>query len=459
MSLKTIPQYFKDRTICIIGLGYVGITLAVAMANKGFNIIGVEISSTIRENLDHNKAFMFEKDLKDHLKRHLSSGRLKIFEKIPKNHEITVYIISVGTPLGNKRIALGSLRKVCEQLCDVLRDGDLVVLRSTVKVGTTRDFVRPILEGAGVSFELAFCPERTVEGKALQELTTLPQVVAGLTDSSCLRASELFGFLTPTVVKVGKLESAELIKLVNNTQRDLLFAFANEVAFMCEALGVDITEVVHAAVTHYPRGILPLPGLVGGPCLEKDPYILAESLQEYGFIPQLTLSARKWNESLPLMTVTRIKSYFERAEADQPLKLVISILGLAFKGNPETDDLRGTMAIPIIDELKDAFPDSLIQGFDPIVDGNQIAELGIKPLKTLVEAFMGSNLVIIQNNHPVFREMPIQQLGKLMGKPSLIYDYWNLFSATGESLDDITYTALGNKNAKMDENMGMQGED
>ncbi|WP_134699065.1 nucleotide sugar dehydrogenase [Ammoniphilus sp. YIM 78166] len=444
--MNCIPQHFRDRTICIVGLGYVGLTLAVAMANKGFNIIGVEISSIIRDRLLQKKTIMFEKDLDDHLKRHLCSGRIRVYEKIPKIPEISVYIISVGTPLGiNKQIELSALGKVCEQIRDVIKNGDLVILRSTVKVGTTRKFVKPIFEGTGVSFELAFCPERTVEGKALIELNSLPQVVSGLTDSACLRVAELFGFLTPTVVKVANVETAELVKLVNNTQRDVLFAFANEVAMMCEVLGVNVTEVVHAAVTHYPRGILPLPGLVGGPCLEKDPYILAESLKQYGYQPQLTLTARKWNEDLPMQTVKKIKTEFDMIiEQDLLAAPVISILGLAFKGNPETDDLRGTMAIPLIAALKESFPGSYIQGYDPIVDGKKISALGIKPIQTLEEAFSGSNIVIIQNNNPLFQKMPIHLLAKSMSKPSLIYDYWNLFSSSNELLQGIKYIALGN---------------
>ena len=143
-------------------------------------------------------------------------------------------------------------------------------MRSTVKIGTTRNLVHPVLEASGKRFDLAFCPERTVEGQALEELRWLPQIVGGETLDVTVRAGQLFQFLTPTVVRVSSVETAEMVKLVDNSQRDVHFAYSNEVARVCDVIGISAAEVIQAGKRGYPRTNLPMPGPVGGPCLEKD---------------------------------------------------------------------------------------------------------------------------------------------------------------------------------------------
>jgi UDP-N-acetyl-D-mannosaminuronic acid dehydrogenase len=224
--------------VCIIGLGYVGLTLAVAMADVGFRVHGVERSQEILSCLKQSRATFVETGLDERLAARIADGSFTFSETIPTGHISAVFIITVGTPLekGQKSTDLASIRTVSDMVADALRPGDLVILRSTVRVGVSRDVVKPILDKAGVAFDLAFCPERTLEGSALRELRTLPQIVAGLDETSCLRATQLFNFLTPTTVMVHDLETAEMVKLINNTQRELLFAFANEVAHFCDVV-------------------------------------------------------------------------------------------------------------------------------------------------------------------------------------------------------------------------------
>ncbi len=137
----------------------------------------------------------------------------------------------------------------------------------------------PILQEVGVPFEIAFCPERTIEGNALAELRRLPQIVGADKVETAMRATRLFMETTPTVVRVRSIEAAEMVKLIDNTSRDLIFAFSNEIAQACDAVGVSAIEVINAGKLGYPRTNLPLPGPVGGPCLTKDPYILAQSVE------------------------------------------------------------------------------------------------------------------------------------------------------------------------------------
>jgi nucleotide sugar dehydrogenase len=447
MNLVLIPASYGDRNVCIIGLGYVGMTLAVAMADAGFRVHGVEINSKVLHALTRGRAHFTERGLNSKLAAHLASGTITFSDKITSSEDVTVYIVTVGTPVDkDKHARFDAIHRVCEEVASVLKDGDMVILRSTVRIGTTRQTVKSLLDRTGRTYDLAFCPERTLEGRALQELSNLPQIVGGIDTYATFRASQLFSFMTPSVVRVRDPETAEMAKLVNNTQRDYLFAFSNEVATMCEAAGISAQEVISAGNIGYPRANLPMPGPVGGPCLEKDPYILAEGIERLGFAPRLALAARRWNEELPVKSVSRISQIW-RAKAKagaSPQK--IAVLGLAFKGKPETDDLRGSLAIPIIESLRGEFPNATIIGWDAVVVSDKIDRLDIESASTVDEAFDGSDIVIIQNNHECFAQMAYDTLLPLMRKPGLLFDFWNTCSENiSTAPDGIFCTGLGEK--------------
>jgi UDP-N-acetyl-D-mannosaminuronic acid dehydrogenase len=448
----TLPHDYRDGHVCIIGLGYVGLTLAVAMADAGFRVTGVERSPDVLRHLREGRPHFSEVGLGAKLKRQIEKGRLVVRERIDEAVRAPVYIVTVGTPLDEQKCTkLGMIRDVAAGLSRILEPGDLVVLRSTVRVGVTRDVVRPILDRAGVLYNLAFCPERTLEGKALEELRTLPQVIGGVDEASALRAARLFHFLTPTVVRVTSAETAELAKLVNNTHRDLVFAFANEVAAMADTLGVSVIEVVNACGLGYPRGQIPMPGPVGGPCLEKDPYILAESVGAGNGAPLLALHGRMLNEALPervVDSVAQLRARREgaamaRGEAMNPVRR-IAVLGLAFKGRPETSDLRGTLAVPLIEALRRRFAEAHVVGFDAVVPGPEVDALGIEAVPTLEAAFAGTDLVVIQNNHPAFATMDLDTLADRLAPDAVIYDMWNQQEAMRLALrQDVAYAGLG----------------
>ena len=425
-----------------MGLGYVGLTLAVAMAEAGFKVTGVEIREEVVAGLKHGVAHFFEPTLDEKLKRTVDSGSLRVFRKIPSGCEASVYIITVGTPLGDDgRARLDMIENVSREVASHMKDGDLIILRSTVKVGSTKKIVMPVFDKVGVKYDLAFCPERTLEGKALEEIRSLPQIVGGADMKSNIRAAQLFQFLTPTVVRVEDLETAEMIKLVDNTQRDVQFAFANEVAGMCDAVGISAHEVINAGKLGYPRTNLAMPGPVGGPCLEKDPHILAEAMRELGTEPHIAMAARGVNERQPRESVRFIQAQMA-ARGTEPRK--ISLLGLAFKGRPATNDLRGTMARPIFDALRVTYPDAEFFGFDEVVADEDIADFGLTPSATLEDAFAAADLVVIANNHPVFSSMPIISLAERMQRKGLIYDFWNSFDSRDLSLPaDVRFVALG----------------
>lgn len=435
-------QYKLDNDVCIIGLGYVGLTLAVTMAKMGFNVNGVEIRDEVINSIKNEQAHFHEPGLHNTLRNVIRSKKLRVSKKIEKN-KCTVYIITVGTPLNKDGVSrMDMITNVVSDVAKVLKDGDLVILRSTVKIGVTRSVVLPILKKTNKKFSLAFCPERTLEGKALLELRTLPQIVGGFDEKSSFRCSQIFSRLTPTIVKVSSIETAEMIKLTDNAQRDVLFAYANEISRACEEVGINAVEVINSGKFGYPRTNLALPGPVGGPCLEKDSHILCESMKSINL--EITKSARLINERQPIEVASRIKNIFKKQNKKFKKDIKIVILGLAFKGFPETDDLRGTMAIPIANSLKNQFDVVKIYGFDPVVKKNNIEEINLIPISTIEKAFEKTDIIVIQNNHSYFQKLDLEKYVKLMNTNALVYDFWNLFNKKELQLDKgVKYVSLG----------------
>jgi nucleotide sugar dehydrogenase len=443
--MSDFPASFRDREVCVMGLGYVGLTLAVVMAEVGFHVQGIEIRNAVVHALAQGEPHFHEPGLAERLARVVKSGRLSVRQHIPVDRDISVYMVTVGTPLDRAgKVRVDMVVSVVREIAQHLKDGDMVVMRSTVELGTNRNAVKPLLDATGRRYDLVFCPVRTLEGQALRELRELPQIVGGHNRDSRIRAAQVFQFLTPTVVQVSSLETAELIKLIDNAQRDVNFGLSNEVARIADAIGVSAVEVIRAGKLGYPRTNLAMPGPVGGPCLEKDSYILANGLKGLGLAPDIIMAARHANERQPAEIVARLRGLCGRLAAF-PGSPVITLAGIAFKGRPETDDLRGTMARPILAALREAFPDGHFCGFDPVVAPQTVRDMfGLEPVDSIAEAFAGAHLVVIANNHPCFEAMPLSALADSMARPAVIFDFWNNFGAAQVELPaDITYTGLG----------------
>ena len=429
----------------VVGLGYVGLTLATTLADIGLNVLGIEKRNHIVDLTNRGIPHFQEVGLTEALERVTSNGSLKVESDFLENVSCNTYIITVGTPLDDKGIArLDMIENATYQVARSMRDGALVILRSTVKVGTSRNTVLPILEASGKRFKLAMCPERTLEGRALRELRTLPQIVGAMDEQSSKKAAELFSCITPTIVKVTSLEAAEVIKLVDNTYRDVQFGFANEVARVCDAYGVNAYDVITSGKLGYERTNVPLPGLVGGPCLEKDPHILAEGASEKGISLEITKSSRQVNERQPIETVKFIHREIERRGLNKSLDIVI--MGIAFKGIPETDDLRGSMSIKVYHALKQEMPNANISIFDPIIPFKSLkSELPNAEVHTDLEtAVKDKSVVIIANNHPMFQGHTPRKYRELLRENGFIYDYWNHFSSLNENELSDFYFAVGN---------------
>jgi UDP-N-acetyl-D-mannosaminuronic acid dehydrogenase len=441
--MMSLPANFD---VGIVGLGYVGLTLATVLAEAGNSVIGIEKRKDLVDLTNEGVPHFTETGLPDALAGVTKSQKLVAAEKFDDSFTCSTYIITVGTPLAPDGVArVDMIEAAARDIAANMRDGALVILRSTVKIGTTRDVVSPILAASGKKFDIAMCPERTLEGKALQELRELPQIVGADDQAVADRAAAVFRRLTSSIVLVSGIETAEIIKLVSNTFRDVQFAFANEVARVCDAFGVSALEVISAGKLGYNRTNIPLPGLVGGPCLEKDPHILMESARTRGISLEITGAGRLVNERQPQETVDFISSEIERRELAGPLK--INILGMAFKGQPETSDLRGSMSIKVLDALKKAHPDAQIGVYDPITPQEVLAAEfpDEQVFSRFGDAVSGASVVVVANNHPSLGTISPRTINEFMSPDGFVYDYWNHFSHLPTSELGDSYFAVGRR--------------
>lgn len=438
------------KNVCVIGMGFIGTTLAAVLAEAGFLVYGIEKDKEKLEGLKKAKPHFHENGLPEILSDQLNKN-LFIFDKIPNDKKIDAFIISVATPVDKdtKKPNLEYVKSAINDLKPYLVDGQLVVLRSTVPVGTSRKIVLPMLLEKCKNVYLSFCPERTVEGKALEELKTLPQIIGGLDEKSSELSVQLFSVITPAVVKTSSLESAEIIKLINNSYRDFNFAFANQVALICKNLGLDAKEVVESANFGYKRSSVSQAGFVsgnkagfvGGVCLEKDPYILIDCS---GIDGGVIKAVRELNEGLIKYVFEIVKDYLKQKNIKES-EARIFISGFAFKGHPETDDMRGSPAIELLEFFKNSNVKN-IYGHDFVVKQKDIEELGIK-ISSIEEAFKTADVLIFMNNHKKYNDISIGNLAESMKDGALLFDGWQLFSDKLKNIN-INYESIGFKKTK-----------
>jgi UDP-N-acetyl-D-glucosamine dehydrogenase len=337
----------------IIGLGYVGLPLAVAFAEAGVDVVAVDLDP--RKVAAIRAAESYVEDISD---ERLTAvlGRIQATSHYQPLARTDAVLICVPTPLTpNREPDLAALRGSAHGLGQVLQKGQLVVLESTTYPGTTRECLVPILEqeselSVGDEVNVAFSPERVDPGRTDHTLKTTPKVVGGITETCTERAAELYGLICDTVVRVSTPEAAELTKLLENIFRSVNIALVNELAILAERMGIDIWEVVDAAATK-PYGFMrfdPGPGM-GGHCLPVDPFYLTWRAREFQMSTEFIELAGKINQQMPYHCVERVEHALN--EHAKPVKgSRILILGVSYKGG--VGDIRESPAIRIIEVLK-----------------------------------------------------------------------------------------------------------
>lgn len=388
--------------VFIIGAGYVGVTLGVVLSERGFRVSFVDLDEIIVSGLNNREPAFYEADLQKRFRLTFEETRTIAFSDLTtaigtSEQRVTAkgrsFVVTLGTPLDQEKCALISpIFDVCSQISEHVSDFDITILRSTVAIGTTRRLRDkfPNLK------HIAFCPERTIEGAALEELTKLPQVVSGVDAISMQRAVDLFNQLGVECIRLESPEAAEMVKLASNSYRDVTFAFSNMLANLALSFDVNIYEVISAANFRYDRNQIPTPGLVGGPCLEKDPYILSSCNRTPSPVNLLTVS-RQTNELFVDLAISEIESHF----GQDTRSIKILLCGLAFKGRPLTSDTRGSLAFRLLEGLRSKYYKSFTAwGLDPVVsrfDGIERVYSSTEGLK--MHSF---DFVVQLTNHEMF---------------------------------------------------------
>jgi UDP-N-acetyl-D-mannosaminuronic acid dehydrogenase len=409
--LETWMRFLPDSgqlRIAVIGFGYVGSCIAATLADRGFDVVAIDSDPDLVDELARGYFRLEEAGLPDMVFRGIESGRLRVTNDMADTAGADVVLISVGTPVRDDgSLADEQLRGACRALAEHLRPGHLVVLKSTVPPGTTRNIVLPELERGGlrggVDFGLAFTPERLAEGTALAELRAFPIVAGGYGEDSVRDVVEFWRRgLGVEVIQRDSLEAAEIVKLASNWWIDLNIALANELAKFCALYGVDVLDVVSAANT-IPKGtgnvniLLPSVG-VGGSCLTKDPWMVWNSAQRHGIDIRTAAAGREANDSMPEYTAQLALDELVRQGKD-PAHATIAVLGLAFKNN--TGDLRATPTADVVKALVKS--GATVRVHDPLVKPDEVEPMfGLEPTATVEETVRDADCVAVLALHRDF---------------------------------------------------------
>ena len=427
-------------TVGVVGMGYVGLTLAVSLARKGFTVHGVDAAPAVLSTLEAGRAHLFEPGVEEGLRAFVGE-RLHVAASLPRDGRVEAAILCVSTPANPATHApeLENLRSAARHVAAACGPDTLVIVRSTVPVGATRSVVLPELLARWGRARLAFAPERTIQGQALRELEELPQVVGGLDDESRAAAAALFARVTPRVVPVSSLEAAELVKLVNNCHTDLIYSYGNEVALMAERWRLDPLEVIRAANLDYPRPDLAKPGFVGGGCLSKDPYILMSAVRATGYTPWLIGQARGLNEHLPVRVAERLVALIRETRGSAE-GARLCVLGWAYKGWPPTDDMRGAPIVAMLPIFRAAGFE--LRGHDFLVAADVIRGLGATPVSAEA-AFDGADAVLVITNHPEYAKLDLPARLAVMHRPAVLFDSWRILDEEAARAAGVRYAGIG----------------
>ena len=382
-------------TVGVIGLGYVGLPLAVAFAGEGCEVVAVDVDPRKVEAIAAGEAYI--EDVSAQELRAVAS-RIHASTRYAPLAKAEAVLVCVPTPLTpNREPDLGPLLDSTRSLAEVLQAGQLVVLESTTYPGTTRERVAPILEESGLAagrdFHLAFSPERVDPGRTDFTLRNTPKVLGGLTAACAERAEALYGLVCDRIVRVSTPEAAELTKLLENIFRSVNIALVNEMAMLTDRMGIDIWEVVDAAATK-PYGFMrfePGPGM-GGHCLPVDPFYLSWRAREFDMATEFIELAGKVNQQMPYHCVAKA----QRALNDRGMSVKgarVLVVGVSYK--PGVGDVRESPALKIIALLRDLGAE--VSYHDPHVPG--LAEAGLRGVP-LEQGLADSDLAVIVTAHP-----------------------------------------------------------
>jgi len=388
------------KTVCVVGLGYIGLPTAALLASSGYHVVGVDLSQHAVETINQGRIHIVEPDLDAFVRSAVSAKRLSAYSA-PQTCDI--YMICVPTPFHEDeaipRPNIDYVLSATRSVAPFVKAGDLVILESTSPVGTTEAMAQVLAE-AGVDLSdihIAYCPERVLPGRIMTELVENDRVVGGLTAAATEAVSAFYRSFVRGAVLETDAKTAEMCKLTENSFRDVNIAFANELSMVCEKEGIDVWNLIRLANRH-PRVNILQPGAgVGGHCIAVDPWFIVSRNPETA---RLIRSAREVNNSKTEWVIDRIKIATADASARLSRKPRIACLGLAFK--PDIDDLRESPAMHIVETLRnDGYE---VVAVEPNIDNHDCVKL-----TSIDEALRHGDVLAILVKHQVFLDVDVKR--------------------------------------------------
>ncbi|MGQ4911802.1 MAG: nucleotide sugar dehydrogenase [Candidatus Thorarchaeota archaeon] len=437
--------------ITVIGMGYVGIPAAALLADvDGFQVTGLQRRSKRSgwkiEHLNAGKS-PFEGDepgLDELIARVVKKGSFRVTDDVEVLRESDVILIDVQTPTDANHIPqYQSLKEVSKQIGERITKGTLVVVESTVAPGTTQNIVQKIIEEhsglkGGEDFHLAFAYERVMPGKLVHNIVNLPRIVGGITPRCAEMALDIYSKIVKANIHTTDVLTAELSKTIENAYRDVNIAFANEMALVCESLGVNVYEIVDL-VNELPSRMMHIPGAgVGGHCLPKDTWLLRYGLNEYGsqkMEPRFITLAREINNHMPVHMAYLIEDALE-ARGVKIHDATVTILGIAYLEN--ADDTRNSPAAALISALE-------AKGAKVVLHDPYVREWDLGPHdieRDLTKAAEGSDCLALVTKHRDYNDLDFESLKKTMRTPTLV-DGRNLYDEREVTAAGFEYRAIG----------------
>jgi len=428
----------QNAKVVVFGLGHIGLPNAVIIAGASFQVIGVDTNLKIIEDVSKGRIGISEPKLNYLINQVIQKGLLKATSNGSNAvKDADIIIICVPTPIKeDKTPNLAYIENVCKTVARNLSEGKLIIIESTLPPQTTKTFIGPMLEDGsglrcGLDFWLAYCPERTAPGKVFTEFVENDRIVGGYNAESSEIAAEFFKTFVKGNIQITEATTAEVVKLAENTFRDINIAFANELALICEEVGVDVSNAITLANTH-PRVNIHTPGPgVGGPCLPKDPYLLLHSSKHPNNIIK---TARQINNSMPHHVTELILKAFKNI-GKQVKGSKISVLGTAYKGN--VDDCKSTPSKPIIQEFLRRGAKVIV--YDPLCRENFRAKRAI----SLQEATEGADCLVIITDHAAFKNLTLSEIKTSMNDQPIIIDGRRIIDARKAEKLGFVYYGIG----------------
>lgn len=403
------------ESICVVGLGYIGLPTAAIVASRKKNVIGLDVNVSAVDSINSGKAHIYEPDLDAVLRTAVDEGFLRA-TLTPEPAD--AFLIAVPTPFKyDHEPDLKFIEDACAAIAPVLRAGNLVILESTSPVGTTEqmaswladrrpDLTFPFSHGESSDIRIAHCPERVLPGKVLRELVQNDRVIGGLTERCSQEAKSLYRIFVEGECIITNARTAEMCKLTENSFRDVNIAFANELSMICDTFGIDVWELIRLANRHPRVDILqPGPG-VGGHCIAVDPWFIVAAAPTQA---KLIRQARETNDSKPQWVVDKITAaaLAARAVRGDCAKVVVTCLGLAFK--PDIDDLRESPAVEICGMLA-AQGEYEVLAAEPHISILPEALVNNVKLIEVYESIRRAEIVVLLVDHRAFRDIPVELL-------------------------------------------------